>query len=220
MKHLFLGIIIIVGCTSHLFAQFNIGVKAGLSVTNVKFSNFDASSYYRTGITFGIPMTYDISKKLRVGLNTEFIQKGYNLEFKGETDYTQNKYNYLQFTPNIKFLVVNNWHLGIGLYYAIKLDEFYKVGDDEWIDPGKFNIIKNNDFGISPTIGYSHKKFHFQLSYHYGLRNIANINFVDSTGEIVPDVKLQNKAFEIGLAYLFAINEKTDDNRVDGSAPK
>jgi hypothetical protein len=213
MNHLILSIIIVLGCTSNLFAQFNIGVKGGLSVSNVNFSGIEIPSNYRLGMSIGIPISYDISKRVIVGLNTDFIQKGYNLEFNGQSNFTQFKYNYLQFTPNIKFLVVNNLQLGIGLYYAIKLDEFNKVGDDEWIDTGKFNIIKNNDFGISPTIGYSHKKFLFQLSYHYGLRNIANINFTDSNGEIVPDVKLQNKAFEIGLAYMFAINEKTDDNK-------
>ena len=179
-----------------------------MSVSDAEFSNIDIPSNYRTGMTFGIPMTYDISKRLRVGLNTEFIQKGYNLEYNGESDYTQNKFNYLQFTPQINIRVENNLQLGIGLYYAIKLDEFYKVGDDEWIDTGKFEIIKNRDFGISPTIGYSYRNLILQLNYHYGLRNIANVNFTDINGEVIPNVKSHNRVFEIGLAYLFEINEK------------
>lgn len=209
MKHLFLIIIFILGSSFSLIAQFNLGVKAGVSFSNVKFSGIDSPSNYRTGLSVGVPISYEINKRVRVGINTEFIQKGYNSESNGQPDYTQYNNNYVQITPNIDFLVIKELRIGIGLYYAIKIGEYLKVGKDDWIDTRKFKIIKNNDFGISPTIGYSYKNLHFQLSYQYGMRNIGNIKFADSNGIVIPGVKMQNKVFEIGLAYLFKINGKS-----------
>lgn len=205
MKHLYLSIILVVGYSINLFAQFNIGMKAGLSVSDVQFTGIDIPSNYRKGVLLGIPMSYKVSNRFVIGINNEFVQKGFNLEFDGQSNYTQYKYNYLQFTPNIGFMVKEDWHVGIGVYYAIKLGEYNKIGSDDWIDTGKFKFISDDDFGISPSIRYSYQNLVFQFRYQYGIKNIAGINFTDSNGEIIPDVKSHNKAFEIGLVYIFRL---------------
>ena len=213
MKKLYLSIFIMLGYSINLMSQISIGIESGLSISNVQFTEIDISSNDRTGMMIAIPISYKISDLTSISFNSKFIQKGFNVEAIGQSNYSRFRYHYLQFTPNIKFRILKGFHLGLGLYYAFKIGDYFKEGKIDWIDSSEHEIIKKNDFGVTPSIGYSINNLSLNIRYHYGLKNILNVKYFDSEGRELPNVKFLNRAFEIGLSYNFALQRKNDDDK-------
>ena len=206
MKKLYLCILIITGYTINLMSQFHIGIESGLSISNAKIPSLNISSNDRTGIMIGIPISYKISDKTTIGINSKFIQKGFNNEFNGQSNYNRNRYDYLQFTPNVEFKIFKGLHIGLGVYYAYNLGIYVKIRKSDWTNVSEFESFKKNDFGVTPSIGYSINNFSLNIRYHYGLKNISNLKYLDSERMELLEDKLYNRALEIGLSYNFELN--------------
>jgi hypothetical protein len=183
-------------CTVTSYAQLQVGLKAGVNVSNFTggdFQNFETKS--RVGFHGGGFLRWMFGK---VALQPEllFSTQGAKLDSAGtEKDY---KVNYLNIPIMLQYEMNGGFYLEAGPQFGFKLDE--DVPED--INSAE-DFANSSDVAIALGLGY-HTKMGFGLGarYNVGVSKVGNFE----TSNISPDFK--NGVLQFSIFYTFLNNKK------------
>lgn len=200
MKILFTALILITALPA--FAQNHlIGLKGGISLTNVNSSDFTFNDADRRGFSGGLTYEYQFSPRLNLGLDVLYSQKGfigYSIftdeagRPKGERSETEYNYDYLSFPVKVGF----NGFFGSGGSIFLNLGvvpsvlssaKTFMPGFEGFFEDTTYYVsdkVTAYDFGGLIEVGVSHKlKKRFFLfssfSYQQSFISITNENYFE-----------------------------------------
>jgi hypothetical protein len=216
MKKLLL-ILCLTGFTTITFAQsFNLGVKAGVNLSNLAFSGtgYNLGNQNTTGFHAGLIADIGFQQfSIQPGLF--FITKGtkstYSIENNSEqnagTETLKTTLNYLELPINLLYKIqvapIAKVYLGGGPYLGYGLS----ASNEEFTTPasgptshsslsfgGGFPHYRNPDYGVNFIAGIEMaKRFTIDLNYSVGLGNLA----------YPANAKLQNRSAGLSVGYWF-----------------
>ncbi|WP_024990642.1 porin family protein [Segatella albensis] len=189
-------------CASQVKAQVNFGVKGGLNVTNMSFSEsvFDASN--QTGWFVG--PTVKISLPLvGLGVDASALYDYRAADVTVENESQKVKQQQLAIPVNLRY--------GIGLGDVASVFAFagpqwgINVGDSEfkWNDSSSYSLKKSN-FSVNLGFGATLAK-HLQVTANYNIAcgKSADANWQKVSEKISKSDKSHNNSWQIALAYFF-----------------
>ncbi|MEZ4892929.1 MAG: porin family protein [Saprospiraceae bacterium] len=184
------------------FGQVNLGFSAGLNNSTGKVTNFEEIPVKgRFGYFVGIAPNYRISKKWQFQIDFQYSLKGFDIDNQGRFTAKGFRYGYLDMMPEIEYRLVEYLSLGLGVNYGIKLNEQFKIEDEDWSNSGDFEVINPTDFGLTGKLKVNYKNVYGFVRYNIGLTNIANFTFTDREGQNIDDAKQFNRNLQIGIGY-------------------
>lgn len=211
-----LATVLIILFTIPVFGQNHlIGMKGGISWTNVISDNYFSDNDYRNGFAGGLTYEYEFNKKYHIGADLLYAQKGFandilfvdeNGNPLGEKSTSDFNYNYLSLPIKGGFSIGNNLvgFLNIGVVPSLLIKAETITPTFENIDGETFDVtdkVTEFDFGAMAEIGASYKlKEQFLLftsfAYQHSFTSIANENYF-ADGK----VNHHGMTWSIGLKY-------------------
>ena len=190
--------------THGIFGQFSLGMAAGINLADVKYTNIEGIDPMTVVYPFGgIVAGYSRSSKLSLVADLQFSQKGYRLEHDEPIDDTKLRYSYIDIIPQVEYRLIEPLSVAVGFNIGFNIGEAQKIGDGDWIDLEKYDVVTSTDFGLAATVkGYIKDLFLF-VRYNHGLKNVLNFTYTDINGQAIPDVKQNHSNIQIGAGYNF-----------------
>ncbi len=123
-----------------LFGQYGLGLRTGAFISRFQFSDplTELGVQYRTSLQFAVPLQIQLSSRLYLQFEAQYLQKGVRLFFRDQTDF----YDYTIKTQVIEFPLLlkmnfSSWESklffyggpGIAYYMAGKDREYYSRMD-------------------------------------------------------------------------------------------
>ena len=187
--------------TNTASAQVRFGIKAGLNLANLTFSNFgelEPDTKMLPSFQVGGLVEMDFSENVGLGVGLQFHGKG----TKDGTDGSDAKItlNYIQVPVMIQYRNMG-FFAGVGPYAAFGISGKYKEdGESEDVSFGSsedddFSAL---DFGGTVEVGYEFGNLRATASYGMGFANA-----IPKDGREGTDLKIAHSAIGIALAYLF-----------------
>ena len=194
---LYIVVIVALLAASAAQAQFKLGVRAGVSMTNLSEDDV-VNNLWKPGFQVGIVGNYALSDAFSIQPGLLFVTQGRKMDYTGETEgavysVTENiSLNYLQlpvdaqykfYLGKLKLLLQAVPYLGYGLGGKRKLDNTLNgvlTSTDEKIKMGsdKFELgmnLKSFDFGLGGGIGLKFSNIQIGLKYNLGLMNLNSM---------------------------------------------
>ena len=219
MKRLFFVGILSILFVGASFAQFRIGVTAGLNASRMVGSGGGESEHtdFKAGFQAGVVADLGITENFSIMPELLFSQRGGKgkdvWEEEGiNVDVTQSiTLNYIQLPVNVaykfnmgygsKLFIFAGPYVGYGLSGKIKVKgEYGNVNASESTDikfgsakDDEYAYMKGLDFGLNAGVGYQYENIFFKLQYNHGLGNLND----DSNYSL----KNQNVAFSVGYYF-------------------
>lgn len=188
-------------------AQVGISIASGLNVSNCKFTNYEAlSTTTRTDYFLSLAPSYQLNEKFRLLVDFQYSRKGCVLVNSNWPTKYEDRYSYLDIIPQIEYKLHRFFAIGLGVNYALVVNEDSKNEKGNWINTKKLETIKQSDFGITGKIKGEYKNIFCFVSYNLGLKNIVNITFTDENGNSIATSQF-NRNLQIGLGYTFNFNQ-------------
>ncbi|MCH3970036.1 MAG: porin family protein [Prevotella sp.] len=193
-------------CTTPTMAQIKYGVKGGLNVTNMSFSEnvFDASN--RTGWFFGPTMKISLPLPgLGVDASALYDYRSAKVDAKDNTLLSEKvtvKQQQITLPVNLRY----GWGLGsmANLYLYAGPQWGINVGNKnfKWEDGSSYSL-KNSDFSVNFGFGTTLFK-HLQVSANYNVAcgKSADADLKTIENNVMQD-KSHNNSWQIALAYYF-----------------
>ncbi len=188
-------------------AQVRFGVKAGLNLANISFSNLPAEAGITTSMipTFmvGGQVEFDFAENLGLGVGLQLQGKGAKnkSDFLGQTVETTVTPMYLQVPVMLQYRN-NGFFAGVGPYVGFGLFGKNKTTGADSQDLKFGSTIDDDfsalDFGAGVEVGYEFGSLRATASYNLGLANALPKDAVSGS-----DLKARHNVIGIGLAYLF-----------------
>ncbi len=176
-------------------AQFRFGIKAGLAVNNMKFSQEMFNAENRTGFTGGI-MTEFTVPIVNLGFDASVLYARRSVEFatdKVGTTITDNR-NYIDIPVNLK------WKIGLPIVGKV-LTPFITTGPDfSFLISGKSinEVWENRKFDCAWTVGAGLQFFnHLQIAANYGFGLTKTVSGNESL------YSGKDRAWTVTAAFLF-----------------
>lgn len=225
MKKLTSILLVSIAVSTSAYAQVRFMPKAGVTLTNVAFSDVIKNSWgadfgsadfgskvgFIAGIAAEIPLGQDMW-----AIQGELLwhQKGYSYEYR-ESGYSEDynyTFNYLELpvlakikTGNVFFLLGPSVGYGIiGQYKGTYTENgSNKVDDSDWIyfggEPSDYEYVYNAlDIGIQAGAGIEIEPFVVELRYGFGLTNLY-----DEPPGLTGDVKSQYRSLQLTVGFPF-----------------
>ncbi|MCB0576564.1 MAG: PorT family protein [Saprospiraceae bacterium] len=197
---------LLVSFVSTTSAQVRFGVKAGLNLANMSYSNFgelEPETSMLPTFMVGGQAEFDFSENLGLGVGLQLNGKGAKTttEFLSETFETKSNPMYLQVPimlqyRNMGFFAAVGPYVGFGLFGKAKTDgaedEDLSFGNSEDDD------LAPLDYGAGVEVGYEFGSLRATASYNLGLANAIPKDVREGT-----DFKATHGVIGIALAYLF-----------------
>lgn len=189
--------------TSHYYSQATFGLRAGLNLANMTgkaLNGLDTKSL--TTFSVGAVVDYELSESLSIESGLFLSNKGYKVEFSGNT-YSTN-INYLEIPVNVSYKLDvgdNKLNLFAGPYIGLavggKTKSDFAGIDDADIEFGTddTDMLKSSDFGLNVGAGFQIEKISIRAQYGLGLSNL------DPSGN--SDMEIKNAVIGISLGYMF-----------------
>jgi len=179
-------------------AQIDFGVRAGLNLTNIKYSGggFSMSPDMKPGFQLGVVGEISVIESFVIQPGIIFAQQGYKL------DKWKTSLNYIQIPVNAMYKVdlgCANLLLQAGPYFGFGISGKTKY-DGEGSDKIKFGSgddadIKVLDLGLGIGAGFQFGAIQAGIGHNFGLMNIDPENS--------SDYKVKNNGLAITLTYFF-----------------
>ena len=112
----------------------------------------DVSTDSRIGYFLGIGPSFQLSDNIRILVDVQYSQKGYDLNANSVYAAGAFRISYLDIIPEIEYKIWKVVSLGLGVNYAFKIDEEAKYEDQEWTSINDPGITKSSDLGISGKV--------------------------------------------------------------------
>jgi hypothetical protein len=193
-----------------LCAQWYIGGKAGISISNYK-TKTPWKEVSNTGFAFGATAFRQLNANVGLNLELQYVQKGYYHKICNDiTD--QLKANYLEVPVMIDYTFIvpalQNFkgHLNAGAYFAYWMSAKYKMkGFDQTSEPFDFSKSKASRFDLGPSAGgrieYLMRNASLSLDFRY------EIGLLDLQKRANDATRNTNRALVIGICYLKMLNK-------------
>ncbi len=187
-------------------AQVRFGVKAGLNLANISFSNLgeiEPSTSMLPTFMVGGQVEFDFTENLGVGVGLQLNGKGTKIEteFLGEKFSTKTSPMYLQVPVMLQYRN-SGFFAGVGPYVGFGLFGKSKTDGADSEDISFGNSVDDDfaplDFGAGVELGYEFGSVRATASYNLGLANALPKDAVEGT-----DVKAKHGVIGIAVAYLF-----------------
>jgi hypothetical protein len=188
------ALIAIVFATAVNAQHVNIGIKAGLNLSNIKNSN-DVKYDMKPGLHAGLLGHIHVNKNFAVQPELLFSAQGAKYTTAGVV--TKLNLNYLNVPVLLQYMFDNGFRFEagpqVGLLLTAKADNGTTKTDIK-------SNLKPVDVGLALGLGYIHvpSGFGVDARYNFGLSNIND--------EDVTSVKSNNRGFQIGVFYQFKHN--------------
>ncbi|MCC7465837.1 MAG: PorT family protein [Saprospiraceae bacterium] len=217
MKYLLTTFILLLGFS--LYAQnadqskdgavgkMSFGFIGGVSITDLPFTQ----PFYVEGesintnneVTYfaGVALRRTMKNRFAALLEAQYAVKGFRIA----SAPLENRwhFHYLDFIPQVEYNVYRGFHVSLGGYWGILLEERFKEGDGDWnkVDRSFFQYARNNDFGAVGGISFRHKRFSALLRYQHGI-NLASkgVQYTNDIGEVV-NLSQRNRTLMLGLGF-------------------
>ena len=199
MRQLLFLLFLIFGIFESLNGQVEIGVSAGLNISNSTIIDFGLDGRPRRGCFVGIAPSYPINEKIRLTFDLQYSQKGYII---GGIN-SQFRYSYLEAIPEIEYRPIKYLIFGLGVSYAYRVNEEQKSMSTDWSSTRSLEYIKSFDYGVTGKIKGVYKNIFGFVRYNFGLKNIAGLGFPGPR-----DFELHNRNIQFGIGCLFDLGEK------------
>jgi hypothetical protein len=213
-------------------SRFSIGPTVGMQASTIHYPEKQYfPSSYRAGVEAGLLATVTFGH-FALQPAVRYSQKGYHIEgsflypannpysLEGQADY---RLNYLTIPLNFLYTqraTGQGWQVLAGPYLGLLLGGHYESQSRYLNSANTFSsegkVVAGNlelpastsaysrqvDAGLQGGVGYRYKAALLQLTYNYGLRNLAaDFTFV-GTRQARP--AYYNRAFQVSVAYLFS----------------
>lgn len=188
------ALIAMVFATAVQAQHVNIGIKAGLNLYNIKYSN-DVKYDMKPGLHAGLLGHIHITKSFAVQPELLFSSQGAQYKTGGET--TKLNLNYLNVPILLQYMFDNGFRFEAGPQVGFLLTA--KV-DDGTTKTDIKSDLKPLDVGLGLGVGYIHVPSGFGVDARYNL-GLSNINDDDNSS-----VKANNRGFQVGVFYQFKHN--------------
>jgi len=169
--------------------HFNLGVKGGLNLYNVKSDN-NSSNDMKAGVHLGLLGHIHLADQLAFQPELVFSMQGTKFTVAGAE--TKLKLDYINIPLLIQYMFDNGFRLQAGPQVGFLAAAKAGVNDN---DTDVKNNYKSVDFGLGLGIGYVHPPSGFGIDVRYNL-GLGNIN--ENT-----NVKSTNNGIQLGVFYLF-----------------
>lgn len=200
-----LSFLLLFTTSESISAQFNLSVTGGINNSNYAYKNVEnLSSENKTGYFLGVAPGYRFSEKFQLVVDFQYSIKGYNTGIDDPQLVSAFQFAYLDIIPEIEYRVFNNLAIGIGVNYGVKLNEQFRVQDNDWNDvSNRFELLKSVDFGLTGKVKANYKNLFGFIRYSLGLKDITDLVFTDENAQVIGDVELSSRVLQIGIGYTF-----------------
>ena len=199
------------GCVNFATAQIDFGVKAGLNLANISFSNFDVEPDTKMLINFqaGVIADINISDNLAIQPGLLLVGKGFKVEeeFLGETFKTTANPMYLQVPVNVLYKG-NMFYAGVGPYVGLGLfgkakyeDSTGSESEDLTFGNDEADHFAPLDFGANIEAGVMLNNIRIGAGYALGLANII------PEGARSDNESAKHGVISVNVAYMFGSKE-------------
>jgi Outer membrane protein beta-barrel domain len=183
---------------STLFAQIDFGAKAGVSISNLKFSDGDADTKSLTGLTLGAFAMYSISEQIQIHTGLIYTGKGCGFKIAAEDEFEGEDPKINISYLNIPIHGVYKIPVGGGFsenHVLISAGPYLGYAMSAKATPSEIGFNVNRlDLGFDVGAGFQFGKFLAQAQYSMGLSNIG-ADFEDS-------YTAKNQTISITLGYV------------------
>lgn len=197
---------LVLSLVSTASAQVRFGVKAGLNLASIKFSNLgEVEPDVSMVPTFmvGGQVEFDFTENLGLGVGLQLNGKGAKVktEFLGEVVESKATPMYLQVPVMLQYRN-NGFFAGVGPYVGFGLFGKTKTDGADSEDLNFGNSVDDDfaplDFGAGVEAGYEFGSLRATVSYNLGLANAIPKDAVEGT-----DIKAKHNVIGVALAYMF-----------------
>ncbi len=197
------------GAVNFASAQIDFGVKAGLNLANVNYSDSDFDSKMLITFQAGVVADINVSDHLAIQPGLLLVGKGFKLEeeFLGETFKTTVNPMYLQVPVNVLYKG-NMFYAGVGPYVGFGLfgKVKYEGGGQNESEDLSFGSSEDDtwaplDFGANLEAGVMFNQIRIGAGYALGL---ANVIPKDVRAD---DESAKNGVISVNVTYMFGGNE-------------
>ena len=197
------AIIITILSTSFIqsFAQVNIGIKAGLNLSNVKFPEPSATKI-KTGFYGGLVGQIYLAKKFLVQPEVLYSGRGFRFSPIADSKGGYVSLNYISVPLLAGYCPVDKLKILLGPEFNFLTTAKSKI---ENTDNDLSNIYKKFDLGIDLGASYEiQKSIGVEVRYSHGITDLLEGSELDNTGNEIGKIKYgKNRVFQIGIFYKF-----------------
>jgi len=185
------ALIAMVFATALQAQHVNIGIKAGLNLYNIKYSN-DVNYDMKAGLHAGLLGHIHITKNFAVQPEILFSAQGAKSEAGGVE--TKLNLNYLNVPILLQYMFDNGFRLEAGPQVGFLLTAKADNGTTKTDIKSDINAL---DAGLAVGLGYIHvpSGFGVDARYNFGLTDINDDN--------ESSLKAHNRGFQVGVFYQF-----------------
>jgi len=185
-------------------AQFSFGLKAGVAVSDLKFSEDVLEADNRAGFTGGVMAEFMIPMT-NIGLDASLMYVRRNSEFGVEYsngEKVEGHRDYIEVPVNLK------WKIGVPVIASIVKPYVFTGPSFAFLTSKKDieNVWKNKSVDVSWNVGFGVElmsKLQVGASYGFGITKAVEIATSDGAGVQGVNIDGKNRYWTITAAYLF-----------------
>lgn len=201
-KQLFLVCFICLGL-NYTQAQVSIGGILGANISNVDYDGVDILiPESRLGYFVGGVLKFDLTHRISVFGEMQYSLKGNKTVAGNNLPETEYKYGYFDLIPGLEFNLFKGLHLGAGVNFGIRVNEFQKIANGDWIDTSEIGIVSGTDYGLSTHLKLYHNKFFVFIRYNFSLKDVSDLTYTDINGNPIGTLDQYNRNTQLGFGYL------------------
>lgn len=154
-------VVVLISSINAIGQNHFLGLKGGISWTNINSDNFLNDNKYRTGFSSGLTYNYRFAENFNIGAELLYDQKGFKNEIVftdeegnqiGEKGVSEFKYNYISFPIKVGFILGNRIagfiNLGIVPSFLINAETIIPTPDDNIIIDNTDDVTKFDFAGL------------------------------------------------------------------------
>jgi len=190
-------------------AQLKFGVKGGVDITKMSFSDDVFSASNRTGWFIGPTIKFTTFTGLGFDIAALYNQREAEIDLMVEENTKAN-------TLKTKQVIVPlNLRYTLGLGDAVNVFAFagpqvaFNVGeteqklDNQSDEEGPVWNLKESNFSVNAGVGITLAKIQITANYNVGIGKTGDVTWRDATGALVDGYKGNYNSWQIGLTYFF-----------------
>lgn len=200
--------------------QYSIGPSIGVNFYTANFQSNepDTAAHFRN--YFGSRMAYSVNpfigvlqkykfknKELYVALDLQGVLKGFQIaeNFPPSGGFQGVQSLYINIMPQVEYKPLK--FLGVYAGGSVGIRMFSQLREnDAWIKATE--SVKPVEVGVFTGVRAYLKNFYLSTSFHYGLTDFDNLNYVDVNGQPV-ETKFNSYGFQVGLGYDFVVKNES-----------
>jgi len=199
-KKIFLIVLSIIYLSFNSYSQTKFGIKAGLNLTNQKYSGFVVKVQTDPIITFTIGGLADLELSENLGISLGIQLQGVGGKITAPIE-SESRIDYINIPVKLQYNFTDLF-IGAGPYFSYGIggkNEDNGTNLDLMLGEDSTDHFSPIDYGFVFEAGYKFSKFQASLNYNLGLANINPKEIKDS----FQSVDTRNSSIGVSLSYMF-----------------